>query len=84
MPCVIILRDDLYDIVITTDKPDKIRRLYELGVQHDAIEEEPAPLNTKILETTGSLWITSGTAIYNDEADFRQKFGGHPLKLAVH
>ena len=83
MPCVIILREGLYDIVITTDRTDKIRRLYELGAQLDAYEEDHAPLNTKILEVTGSLWITSGTAIFNDEADFRQKFPNRKIPMQL-
>jgi hypothetical protein len=83
MPCVIILRDSLYDIVITTDKPDKIRRLYELGKQLDACDEVAAPLNAKIIEATGSLWITSRTAIYNDEADFYQTFPGRKIPMRL-
>lgn len=83
MPCVIILREGLYDIVITTDRTDKIRRLYELGTQLDALEEDWAPLNTKILESTGSLWITSATAIFNDETDFRQQFPDRKIPMRL-
>jgi hypothetical protein len=83
MPCVIILRDGLYDIVITTDRIDKIRKLYDFGTQLDACEEDWTPLNTKILETTGALWITSRTAIFNDEADFRKKFPDRKIPMCL-
>lgn len=85
MPCVIILREGFYDIVISTDKPDKILRLYELGSQLDPVSEDWAPLNMNILETIGSLWITSKTAIFNDEADFRRMFPDRkmPMRLTL-
>lgn len=74
MPCVIIIRENLYDNVISTDKIDKIDKLYNFGVQLSPNDEKCAPWNAEILKTTGCLWITSKVAIYNDEAVFRQEF----------
>lgn len=83
MPCVIILRDELYDIIISTDKTDKIHKLYNFGLQLSPNEEKCAPWNAEILKAVGSIWITSKVAIYNDEDVFRQEFSTRrtPMRL---
>ena len=85
MPCVIILRDDLYDIVISTDKPEKVYKLYNFAISLNPTEESPAPMNAEILKTTGELWVTSRCVIYNDEACFRTKFPERrtPMRLDI-
>ncbi len=87
MPCAIILRDGLYDIVIETRKDEKLEQLYEIARQLDASpQEEPeAPWNKKVFDITGELWITSKTGIFNDEATFREKFPDRrvPMRLTL-
>ena len=87
MPCAIILREGYYDIVIETDKPDKSDKLYNIAHKLEECPEgeEPAPWNKKVLEITGELWITSKTAIFKDEATFREKFPGRrvPMRLTL-
>jgi hypothetical protein len=86
MACVIILRENIYDIVVSIDTTDKILPLYHFGFQMDASGEEPSPLNLKIFEATGSLWITSMCAIFKDEANFRKQFPNRriPMRLPFH
>jgi hypothetical protein len=87
MPCAIILRDGLYDIVIETDKVERLGQLYNLARQLDASpgEEDYAPWNKNIFDTTGELWISSTTAIFKDESTFREKFPGRrvPMRLTL-
>lgn len=88
MPCAIILRDGLYDIVIETDKVERVEQLYNLALMLDACpgkEEPEAPWNKKVFDTTGELWITSKTGIFKEEATFREKFPGRrvPMRLTL-
>ena len=85
MPCVIIRRENLYDIVISDDQIDKLYKLYNFGVQLSPNDEKCAPWNAEILKTTGHLWLTSKVAIYNDEAVFRQEFPARrtPMRLGL-
>jgi hypothetical protein len=86
MPCAIILRDGLYDIVVETDKVERLGQLYNLARQLDASPgEDYAPWNKNIFDTTGELWISSTTAIFNDESAFREKFPGRrvPMRLTL-
>jgi hypothetical protein len=87
MPCAIILRDGLYDIVIETRKDEKLEQLYEIARQLDASpQDEPeAPWNKKVFDITGELWITSKTGIFKDEATFREKFPDRrvPMRLTL-
>ena len=88
MPCVIILRDRFYDIIVHTDDDNKIQELYDFGLQLDAGadgEDDEAPLNLKIFEMTRELWITSGCALFKDEAEFNKKFPNRevPMRLSL-
>jgi hypothetical protein len=85
MPIVIILSDNLYDIVISTDKPDKLYKLYNFAISLNPTDEKCAPMNAEILKTTGELWVTSRSVMYNDEADFRSKFPDRrtPMRLDI-
>ena len=87
MPCAIILRDNLYDIVVETDNPEKNESLYYTALNLDAAPdgEFHAPWNKKVFEITGELWITSTTAIFKDEETFREKFPGRrvPMRLTL-
>jgi hypothetical protein len=87
MPCAIILRDALYDIVIETDNADRVEKLYNIARQLDCADqdEEEAPLNKQLLATTGELWINSKAGIFNDELTFREKFPGRrvPMRLTI-
>ena len=87
MPCAIILRDGLYDIVIEARKDKQLERLYTTAVGLDASpeEEQEAPWNKEVFDTTGELWITSKTGIFKDEATFREKFPGRrvPMRLTL-
>ena len=74
MPCVAILRDRLYDIVITTDDEDKIRQLYDLGAQLDASEEDQTDFNINIFRQVDEFHITSQCVIFKNEANFIQMF----------
>jgi hypothetical protein len=83
MPCAIILRDNLYDIVVESDKTEG---LYRMAVQLNAsLEEATAPWNKKVFEITGELWISSTTAIFKDEETFREKFPYRrvPMRLTL-
>jgi hypothetical protein len=87
MPCAIILRDGLYDIVIEARKDKQLERLYTTAVGLDASpeEEQEAPWNKEVFDTTGELWITSKTGIFKEEATFREKFPGRrvPMRLSL-
>jgi hypothetical protein len=85
MPLVIILRDDLYDIVIATDNSEKLYKLYNFAISLNPTDETCAPMNSEILKTTGELWVTSRCVVYNDEADFRSKFPDRrtPMRLDI-
>ncbi len=86
MPVAIILQDNLYDIIVESDKPEKIEKLYNFARQLNPTTDEPiAPWNSSIYKTNGELWLTSKSAVFSDEDSFREKFPGRrvPMRLTI-
>ena len=86
MPIAIILHDNLYDIIIETENPEKVEKLYNFARQLNPNTDEPiAPWNSSIYKKNGELWLTSKSAIFSDESSFREKFPGRrvPMRLTI-
>lgn len=86
MPIAIILQDDLYDIIVETDKPEKVEKLYNFARQLNPTNDEPiSPWNQSIFKKNGELWLTSKSVVFNEESSFREKFPGRrvPMRLTI-
>jgi hypothetical protein len=83
MPCVIILRDSFYDIIVHADGADSLDRLYTFGCVMDASGEAEAPLNINIFEMTRELWVTSCCMLFDDMAEFYKNFPNRDVPMVL-
>lgn len=83
MPCVIILRDRSFDIIVYTDDDGKIQDLCDFAIQMDASDEDPVLMNINILKNTQEFSITPGCVFFRDEADIYRKFPNREIPMRL-
>jgi hypothetical protein len=80
MPCVAILRDRFYDIIV---RDNNLESLYYFGAQMDASGENEAPLDEQQFAIAHEFWITSDCVIFENEADFFNRFPNREIPMCL-
>jgi len=84
MPCVAILRERFYDIIVTADDdPENLQRLYYFGSQFYASGEEETPFDRQQYELAGEFWFTSGFVMFKNEAAFNNQFPNREIPMVL-